>query len=91
MHKADFSKANEILSDINRDNIFVLCHDDPRYNSFVELFRLTVLQFLYCVYSSPKKPRKTISSIYMPFYKYIIKENFSAYNFLLFLIEWSVD
>ena len=57
LQKADYSKINELLSEVNWDNQFQSFRHDSGGNDFVELYLtelyLTVLQA--CQISSPKK------------------------------------
>ena len=53
LHKADYIKMNELLSDVDWDALLDLCSNDPSGNEFVELVQLTVLQV--CLLTSPKK------------------------------------
>ena len=59
LHKTDIVRMNAILSDVDWDTLFELC-DDPEGNSFIELFRLTVLQA--CIICSPKKLAENTTS-----------------------------
>ena len=54
LQKADYTRVNEILSDVDWDVLLELCDKDPDGNDYVELVRLTVLQA--CLLCSPKKP-----------------------------------
>ena len=40
LQKADFPKINSILSEIDWDNLFQICEQDPEGNEFVELLYL---------------------------------------------------
>ena len=53
LKKADLPKINDILSDVNKDELFHLCDHDNDGNSFLELLYRTVLQACE-IYSSPK-------------------------------------
>ena len=57
LQKADYSKINYLLSDVNWDELLHLCDQDKEGNDFVELLYLTVLQA--CQICSPQKIHMT--------------------------------